>query len=144
MAAPDQVPRRQPKPATANATDGAVGCDAKAVEEFNQKAIEDAKKATDDFKKAVEEYNEKAVEDSKQARAAYLDSYEKAVLTAALTRTSSPLRRHDRHRVGQDDRRGSGPRHARAHHGVRRRCPRARVLGSPPEVRRRLPSPAQV
>lgn len=76
----------QNNPRTKTAGDvpeGAVEFDAKAIEEFHQKAIEGSKQAMEDFRKSVEEFNEKAVEDSKQARTAYLDSYQKAVLTAA-------------------------------------------------------------
>ena len=78
----DKSRSTQTKTAAADVADG-VEFDAKAIEEFNQKTIEDGKQAIEEFRKSVEEFNEKAIEDGKQAWTAYLDSYEKAALTAA-------------------------------------------------------------
>ena len=78
-----RTPQTKTPPLATDATEGLIEFDVKAIEEFNQKAIDDSKKAIEDFKKGVEEFNEKAIEDRKQAWAAYIDTYEKAVLTAA-------------------------------------------------------------
>jgi hypothetical protein len=62
--------------------DSVVVFDEKAIED-SKKLFEESRKLFEDSRQAIEEINEKAIEDARKARTALRDAYEKRVLTLA-------------------------------------------------------------